>query len=520
VRHLIAGRALGAAAGPLLAVAIAATWPEPRRLPMKLATIETAASKPLPGTMPGGLAVLDFDGDGLLDLFFPNNGGASHKLFRNLGGLRFEDVTGKAGLAAGREHSFGAAVGDYDGDGDPDLLVTGIRSLALLRNRGDGTFEAAKAPDNRGRWAVAAAWLDKDRDGDLDLFVVNYVGWDAASERECIVAGKVDFCHPKFYPPSANALFENTGGGAFLDVSAAAGIDAHPGKGMSVAVADFDGNGFPDLFVTNDRVFNSLFLNTGGTRFREAAFEWGVAAPQDGNPVSAMGVDAQDVDNDGRIDLIYTALRDETFPLYRNTGSAFEEITGPSRLGVLTRPMAGWGVVLADLDNDGWKDVVVARSDALSATGGRGPAAKEPPAWLRNTGAARFAAGGGWEHLPAEMYRGAAAADFDGDGCLDVVFTALGSSPMVLRNPCATGGAKWLKVDVRQPGVRVRVGERQWRVSGTAVGYASSVAAPLHFGLGASGSAPAVDVEVFRPDGRTKLLRGVAVNRTLKVELP
>ncbi len=516
---------------PLLAIlglllAAAPAW-YVRMLPMQLSNGE-GAKKYLPATMPGGLAVFDFDGDGALDLFFTNGGDLpagekgqplhANRLFRNLGGMRFADVTARAGLA-GASYDFGVAAGDYDGDGHPDLLVTGLRGVSLWRNRGDGTFTNVTAQaglDNHGRWSVAAAWFDKDNDGDLDLFVTNYVQWSAALERECLVNGKPDFCHPRYYQPSANALFENRGDGTFADVSGPSGVAAHEGKGMSAVAADFDGNGFTDFFVTNDRVFNQLFLNRDGKRFEESAFAWNVAAPRDGNPVSGMGVDAQDIDDDGRPDLIYTALRDETFPLYRNNGTSFDEITAPSRLSVLTRPMAGWGVALADLDNDGAKDIAMARSDALSPSGGRGSAAKEPPSWFRNLGGAKFGLGQGWGHLPPEMYRGIVAADLDNDGCLDIVLTALNAQPRVLRNPRAPA-SNWLKVEPRggPVGARVRVAS-QWREGGSATGYASSYLGPLHFGLGAAREV--AEVEVIWPGGRRKLLRKVVANQTLKVE--
>lgn len=492
-------------------------------LPVQLVNGE-GERKHLPATVPGGVAVFDADNDGRLDLFFANGGelpsgrktsGAhANRLLRNLGGMRFADITERAGLG-GEAYSFGAAAADYDQDGHTDLAVTGLRGVTLYRNRGDGTFAdvtTAARLGEQGRWSVAAIWLDIENDGDLDLFVVNYVRWEAATERECLVANRPDFCHPRFYDAVPNTLYRNNGGGTFTDVSAAAGIAAHPGKGMSAATADFDGDRLTDLFVTNDRAFAFLFRNRGGGRFEEVAFDRGVAVPDDGKPVSGMGVDAQDFDNDGRPDLVYSALRDETFPLYRNTGQEFTESTAASRLGPLSRSMSGWGILFADLDNDGWKDLAAACSDALSPTGGRGAAAMERPAWFRNLGDGRFAAGEGWDALPPAMWRGAVAADLDDDGCLDLVFTALNAEARILRNPCA-GGRHWLKVKAVKPGTRVRVGN-QWRHATTAVGYASSYAGPLHFGLGATRT---VTVEATSVTGRTVRVE-TAADRTVTLD--
>lgn len=478
-----------------------------------------AARKYYPASLPGGLAVFDYDGDGKLDIFFANGGelpsgrGRGNCLLRNQGSLQFKDVTGEAGVR-GTEYSFGAAAADYDADGLTDLLVTGLRGVTLYRNNGNGSFKdvsAAAGLNNLGRWSVAASWLDIDNDSDADLFVVNYVDWKAESERECLVSGKPDFCHPRFYPPLPNALFRNNGDGTFTDISDSSGIAKHKGKGMSAAAADFDSDGLTDIFVTNDRSFAFFFHNKGSGKFDESAFEFGVAVPEDGKPVSGMGVDAQDFDNDGRIDIVYTALRDETFPLYRNAGKQFAEVTARSRLGALSRSMSGWGVTLADLDNDGWKDIAAARSDALSATGGRGPAAMEPPSWMRNLGNGTFAKGEGWDAFPRAMYRGLVAADLDDDGCIDLVTTALNHPAHIIRNPCNTG-RNWLKVGVQTLGARVRA-DTQWRYVQPSTGYASSYTGPLHFGLG---SATEATIEVILPSGERKTIRTPA-NRTVKV---
>ncbi len=516
-------RKLAAFALAVACAAAAANWPV---IPVggPLFTGETAR-KYLPATMPGGIAVFDADGDGLLDLFLPNGAplpggvksGPSHRnrFFRGRPGLQFEDRTAAAGLA-GSGYDFGAAAGDFDGDGRVDLLVCGLRGVTLYRNAG-GSFvdvTATSGINNQGRWTVGAAWLDIDQDGDLDLFIVNYVQWDPAKEKSCVVEGRPDFCHPKFYAPQPNALFRNDGGGRFTDVSRESGIAAHPGKGMAAAVADFDGDGFSDIFVTNDRSFNFLFHNDGRGHFKEIAFEAGVAAPASGSPPSAMGTDAQDFDGDGRPDLIYTALRDETFPLYRNLGKEFNEVGSVTRLAVLTRPMAGWGVVFADLDNDGWKDIVSARGDVLSVTGAHGVQAKEPISWFRNGPGPRgreFSAEA-FLGAPAALYRGIVAADLDHDGCLDLVATSLQEPARVFRNPCATGH-HWLKVDVRVPGARVRL-DTQWRHVTSAVGYSSSYVGPLHFGVG---DKKRVEVEIRWPGGEVQRLADVGVDQTLVV---
>ena len=521
----MSGRLCSLVYGTAISIALAfspATW-DLRILAFRLVNGESQR-KYLPATVPGGLAIFDFDGDGKLDIFLPNGGelpsgrktSPSHanRLLRNLGGLRFEDVAQRAGVS-GDVYNFGAAVADYDNDGHLDLLTTGLTGVTLYRNTGDGTFSdvtSAAGIDNRGRWSVAATWLDIDNDSDVDLFIVNYVQWDPKKEPECRVAGKIDFCHPRFYDPVPNALFRNNGDGTFTDISDVSGVGEHKGKGMSAQAADFDGDGLIDLYVTNDRLFAFFFHNLGKGRFEEVAFDSGVAVPEDGRPVSGMGVDAQDFDNDGRPDLLYSALRDETFPLYRNTGKQFAEVTGPSKLGPLARKMSGWGILFADLDNDGWKDIVAACSDALSPSGGRGQAAMERPVWFRNTADGKFSKSEDWETLTPAMYRGALTADLNEDGCLDVVLTALNSEARVLANPCSNG-KNWLEVDVRQPGARIRVGN-QWQHTTTSVGYASSYAGPLHFGLD---HADAVTVEAIYPDGHRRTME-TKVNRIVKLE--
>jgi hypothetical protein len=328
----------------------------------------------------------------------------------------------------------GAAAGDYDGDGKVDLVVLGVGFIHLYRNLGSGKFAYSDLP-NGGRWAYTAVWADLDRDGDLDLFVVNYVKWTAVTDRQCVVEGKPDYCHPRYYGASANQLFENLGGGKLKDVSAESGIGALEGKGMGVAVGDFDGNGLADLFVTNDRVLNFLFLNRGKLKFEEKAFDWGVAVPADGKSPSAMGTVAFDYNRDGKLDLVYTALREETFPLYRNNGKEMVEAGIETGLARATRTMAGWGIAAIDFNRDGWLDLIAARSDALSVTGGKGAQAKEPLGLFWNRGGTKFEAGTELKTEP-RMYRWLAVLDVNGDGCEDVVVTALDAPALWIESVC------------------------------------------------------------------------------------
>lgn len=428
----------------LLAMALSAGAQSFRvhRLPFVTANGE-GPRKYMPGTMAGGLATIDFDGDGRKDLLLVNGAELPslrktgpqyhHALLRNEGGFVFRDVTAGSGVLQ-EGYGMGAAAGDVDGDGREDFVLVGVGFVDVYRNLGGGKF-ARVALANGGEWAYAPALRDWDGDGDLDLLVVNYVSWSAAKDPPCKVQGKADYCHPRYYAARPNQLWENDGKGRFRDVSVASGIGKHLGKGMGVAVADFNGDGRLDFFVSNDRELNFLFLNEGKLRFREDAFGWGVAVPADGKSPSAMGAAAADYNGDGRVDLIYTALQEETFPVYRNTGKELVEAGRETGLAALTRKMAGWGVLWEDFDGDGKRDLFVARSDALSPQGGKGEAAKERLSVLRMRGDGRYEMGPEIE-AEAAMYRWAVAADFNGDGCLDVAVTALNSAALVLENRC------------------------------------------------------------------------------------
>ena len=336
------------------------------------------ADKNMVETMAGGLAVFDYDGDGLPDIFFTNGADLPslakrgpeqwNRLFRNRGDLTFVDVTERAGVA-GEGYSTGAAAADYDNDGHIDLFVAGINGNRLYRNRGDGTFADVTASSGikTFTWSVAAGWFDYDNDGRLDLFVVNYVDWTPQRNKFCGDQGRGlrVYCHPKHYAGLPNALYRNRGDGTFEDVSEPSGIARHIGKGMSVAFADYDDDGFADVMVTNDAVPNYLFHNRRNGTFEEVGLLAGVAVPANGRPVSGMGVDFRDYDNDGRPDIVLTALTGETFPLFRNEkGAFFKDATYESGLAAATIRMSGWGAAFADFDNDGFKDLLTANSHA------------------------------------------------------------------------------------------------------------------------------------------------------------
>jgi len=300
--------------------------------------------------MTGGVALFDYNNDGLLDVFFANGAVIpslqkeepkyNNRLYRNEGHLRFKEVTAEAGVE-GRGYSMGVAVGDFDNDGYVDLFVAGVFQNLLYRNRGDGTFEeiTEKAGINSDLWSVAAGWFDYDNDGWLDLFVVNYVEYSPVNERYC---GDRErnlrvYCHPRYFTGVYNQLYRNRGDGTFEDVTESSGLVNWPSRGMSVAFEDYDQDGDLDAFVTNDNMPNSLFQNQGDGRFEEVALLTGVALREHGRPVASMGADFRDYDNDGLPDISVTALAGETFPLFCNLGGGmFEDATSTSRLGRLT----------------------------------------------------------------------------------------------------------------------------------------------------------------------------------------
>jgi enediyne biosynthesis protein E4 len=519
-----------------------------RTLPFIVESDETLKTPHAPATMAGGVAVFDYNNDSRPDIFFANGANIemlkkdspkySNHLYRNDGNGVFTDVTKEAGLA-GTGYDICVAVGDYDNDGYPDLFVGGVHGNTLYHNNGDGTFTdvTAKAgldhsidPQYGPLWTAAAAWVDVNNDGLLDLVVINYLQWDVKKEALCPFAGALDYCSPERYKGQPNQLFLNRGDGTFEDASEKWGLRAHVGKGMGVGIADYDLDGRLDIFVTNDTSYNFLFHNTG-TKFEEAAFEQGVALVEDGDFVSGMGLDFRDYNNDGYPDIVFVALNGQTFPLFMNkSGKGFEEVTFPTGMRQLSRNMSGYGAGFFDFDNDGWKDLFVSRGHVESI---------DTPTYevnqhnsvFRNPGPT-----GQWQALTAEAglnaspparHRGAAFGDFDGDGRVDVVATALGKNAELWMNASPNAG-HWL--DIALEGVKSNrdgIGARikvvtstgaQFNHKTTSVGYASSSDGPVHFGLGADSKAKLV--EIHWPSGKIQTLQDVAADRVLRVQEP
>jgi len=503
-------------------------------------------------TMVAGVALFDYDGDGYLDIYFVNGAEIPslkktspeywNRLYHNNHDGTFTDVTEKAGVA-GAGYGMGVAVGDYDNDGRPDLFVANVNGNQLFHNNGDGTFTdvTAKAGvsgaelDGKKMWSAAAGWFDYNNDGLLDLFVVNYCKWEPNKDPYCAVkSGVRAYCHPKQYAPLHSTLYRNNGDGTFTDVSKETGIAEHFGKGMSVSFADYDGDGFLDAFVANDTTQNFLFHNIEGKRFDEVGVQAGVAYSPDGTPLSGMGSDFRDVNNDGLPDIWHTAVEHETFPLYINRGQGdFVDMTVASGLSKRTIEMSGWGNGIMDFDNDGWKDLFVARANVLDnislLTPNRSYA--EPNAVFRNLGSDKFedvSATAGSDFQVAAPHRGVAFGDLDNDGRIDMVVTALGEPARIFHN--VSGGANhWLllklvgtKSNRMGIGAQVRIttddGHSQWNEVTTSVGYAASSDSRVHFGLGAS--ARVKELEVRWPSGIRQVLRDVQADRIVIVEEP
>ncbi|MCA8961959.1 MAG: CRTAC1 family protein [Planctomycetes bacterium] len=510
-------------------------------------------------TVGPGVALFDYDSDGDLDVYavqgrmlgpkarelatFPPSevGPCRDRLYRNelvpTGRLSFTDVTVEAGIVS-EGYGMGAAVGDFDGDGHPDLFVTNFGPDLLLRNRGDGTFEdvTARAGVGDDRWTTSAAFVDIDRDGDLDLFVCAYVRFTLANHKPCYAPTTArDYCGPLSYDPLPDRLYRNDGDGRFSDISAESGISSASGSALGVVCADFDGDGREDLFVANDGMRNFLWLGDASGRFRDEALLAGCAFNQDGVAEASMGVDAEDFDGDGDIDLFMTHLDSETNTLYVNDGTAtFEDRSAALGIGNPSRSFTGFGTAWFDLDNDGWLDLFCANGavktiPALAAKGDPYPLSQSNQLFHNEWGRsfADWSVRAGPALGVAEVSRGAAFGDLDNDGDVDIV-VANNSGPLrLLRNDLGQE-ASWIGLmalrseDRYDLGARIEVrterGAPIWRSVRRAASYCSSNDPRRVIGLTDRGAVLAVRVHWTdgsceewtepRPERYHRLIRG------------
>jgi hypothetical protein len=503
-------------------------------------------------TMGGGVALFDYDGDGWLDIFFTNGAalqdpmpqGArprkdlarfANRLYRNLHDGTFRDVTSEAGLDRAEGYGMGVATGDYDNDGLVDLYVTNYGANILYHNLGGGRFEdvTAKAGVAVGGWSSSAAFLDYDGDGRLDLFVCRYLDWSFETNPYCGERrpGYREYCHPRSFKRTTNVLLRNNGDGTFQDVSAATGLDRFWGKALGVAFADLDGDGRPEIYVANDSEPALLLKLQPDGRFVDLALPAGIAFNQDGAAVAGMGADLADYDNDGRPDVLVTALSGETYGLYRNLGGLrFEDTSGATGLAQATLPYSGWGTRLIDFDNDGYKDLFFAQGHVLDTVELTSEVFKyrEPLLLLKGDGR-RFQPWSAGEalHVPWAA-RGAAFGDLDNDGDVDVVVGNCGEHPLVLRND---GGNRnsWLALKLvgtasNRDGIGAIVrtigedGREQTHLVTTASSYLSASDPRIIVGLGSAARARLV--EVRWPSGRVQRLENVPARRLLTIREP
>jgi enediyne biosynthesis protein E4 len=513
------------------------------------------SNKYLIETMGGGVALLDYDNDGRLDIFFTNGARLQdpmpdskspdkteqkfwNRLYHQNSDGTFADVTERAGLTGMPQNYYGmgVAVGDYDNDGFEDLYVTGFGGNTLYRNNGNGTFTdvTKRAGVGAGGWSASAGFFDYDNDGKLDLFVTRYVDWTFKTNRYCGEQrpGYRAYCHPDNYDGVTDILYHNNGDGTFTDVSAKAGVANPKGKGLGVSFADYDGDGFTDIFVANDSVQCFLYHNNGNGTFTEVGLLAGVGYNEDGKTFAGMGIDFSDYDNDGLSDIVVTDLSNERYMLFRNNGdSSFRDVTNQSGLGAATLAFSGWSTRFFDYDNDGWKDLFVAQSHVMDTIEKTSPNLRylEPPLLLRNVSGhfERVVAGDAFRTEWAG--RGAAFGDIDNDGDTDIVVSNVGQYAYVLRND---GGSRnnWIGIETvgkksNRDGIGARVkvisgsGLTQYFTVNTAVGYQSASDKRVIAGLGDDSTAKLI--EIHWPSGIVQKFENVRARQYLKaVESP
>lgn len=508
---------------------------------------ENAASpeKYLIETMGSGCGWIDYDQNGLLDLYLANGaatrvykpkGPTRGALYRNNGDGTFNDVTQKAGVGAEGLFGMGVAVGDYDNDGFPDLLVLGYGRCILYRNNGNGTFTdvtGRAGVANAGRWASSAAWFDYNNDGHLDLIIANYIDWSPDRNFWCGEhgPGMRSYCHPDDYNGQPPTLYRNNGDGTFTDVSKQSGIGAKPGNGLGVVTFDYDDDGWQDIFISNDSMPNFLFHNNRDGTFREIGYLAGVAVSADGLPEAGMGVDAADVFGKGKMDLIVTHLDEQLARLYQNTGSQlFEDATLRCGLGYTTFHMSGFGTRFMDYDNDGARDIFMANGHVLDNIQRYNSNVHyaEPKLMFRNLGHGVFQNVSnelGADFLIPRVSRAAAVGDFDNDGDLDILVSNNGERPQLLRNDGGNAN-HWLEIlligtksNRDGVGARVKVSAGDLVLYDQRKGgmsYQSAQDPRLHFGLGPR---TRIDLlEIFWPSGEKTEIRNLKSDQIIAVQ--
>ena len=504
---------------------------------------DLSARKYFPQPMCGGVAIFDFDNDGRLDIFLTNGAKipAMKKtdpsfyncLLRQRSDGTFENITQKAGLSgADLDFNFGVAVGDYDNDGYEDLFICSAGRNVLYHNNGDGTFADVTAQSGIGvkppkTLSVVAAWFDYDNDGLLDLVVSNYTFWTPQLDIRCAMGGKDYYCDPRRYPSVPHRLYHNLGHGRFEDVTEKSGFGKAPGKGMGISIADFNDDGWLDVFIANDTEPNSLFINRKDGTFEEVGLQMGVAYNDNAQSGSSMGCDAKDFNNDGRVDIFYNNLMGQIWGLLRNLGDSFEYNSYNSKVKRLSSSFSGWGNGFIDYNNDGWKDIYSANGDVDDLNEG----SRQHDTMFENIEGKTFMDVSdqlGPEFQRKGFQRGSAFGDLNNDGFLDIVVTSLNEPPRILVST-ADSGNHWIVLALTGHrsardaiGAKVRLTTGSGRVLynhvAISVGFMSSSDKRVHFGLGQETDIRAI--EIRWPSGIQQVLRNITADQFLKIDEP
>ncbi|HVZ16497.1 MAG TPA: CRTAC1 family protein [Terriglobales bacterium] len=498
-------------------------------------------------TMGGGVGLFDFDNDGWLDIFLLNGGETPHgksekplqnALYRNLGNGKFEDVAVAAGLSKLKTYGMGVAIADFDNDGHQDVFITGYPNCVLYHNNGDGTFTDVTEDAglrNAGKWAASAAWFDYDRDGFLDLVICNYVEMSFDVAPRCLYLDMRTYCEQRAYKGVPLTIYHNNRNGTFTDVTRSSGLDRFVGRALGVVALDIDDDGWPDLFVSRDASPNLLLLNKHNGTFADAGVAAEIAYDSNGNAKAGMGVDAGDINGDGRPDFVVGNFSLEYPSLFLSRpGLFFEEAARTAGIGSAAQFNVTWGVHFVDFDNDGSLDIMLVNGHIIEVIESLQPQVKykERPLLLHNSGNGKFedvSFSAGPAFAKGYQARGLAVGDFDNDGAPDVIFTCIGDSPVLLRNNV---GQKNSWAGVRLIGTKsnrdaigakltLSVADRKlvrWLAGGSS--YLSSHDKRIIFGLGTLPANQAVNIEVLWPSGTRQTVTALKINRYHQIVEP